>query len=199
MLPFAPPGLVGEPAELLFQFLVRFWMPYLFIRAMAREARPALPNLGFVFFAGLVLLFGLIEGALIAAAHALVLRGGASPEDMYRLVFAAEIAATALTLRLLPLYAGTATGRLSPLERNWWAGLRGAASLALFAALVIVSGGASLLERLLTAPVSAFELQAIALLHLQQLVVAAAFLFSGALALAACNRCANLPPPEASR
>ncbi|MEE4348634.1 MAG: hypothetical protein V2J26_00230 [Pacificimonas sp.] len=200
MLPFAPEALQrGDVLIPLFEFLIRFWMPYLFIRAMAGEARPAIPNLGFVFFAVIAFLFGLAEGVTVALAHAWLFTGagGTDPQAMLRLIFIGQLIAAAVTLRLLPLYAGTATTRLRPVEPHWWRGMKGG-SVGLLGAVIIVIGLATVTGRLIAVPRAAFDPAIIAALHLRQLIEAAAFLFVSALALAACNRAANLPPAAAS-
>lgn len=190
MQPFLPPEFRSSEAAsavlALFEFLARFWLPYLLIRAMAKEARPAMPTLGFLVFVAIALLFSLVEGALIAGAHGFVL-GGASidPRDMLRLIFVAELAAAVILVRFMPLYAGTATGILSPLEPHWWRGMKGGA-LGLLGAVIIVTGLALLSARLLSTPPLRFELPSILLLHARQLVAAAEFLFFSAMALAAC-------------
>lgn len=191
MQPFLPAewraGDVASALLLLFEFLARFWLPYLLIRAMAKHARPALPTLGFLWFVAIAFLFALVEGALISAAHGFVLAGESlDPRDMLRLIFVAELAAAALLVRLMPLYAGTATGSLNPLGPDWWRGLRGGA-LGLLGAAVIVAGAATLSARLLSVQPLRFDLPVILLLHLRQVVAAAEFLFFLGLSLAACT------------
>ena len=183
-----------------FEFLVRFWMPYLFLRAMAGDANPARPGVPFLWFAVVAILFALIESLSVTLAHAVFLTGAMEPtrQNGLRLFFAMDLLVLLATVRLLPLYAGTATARLSPVDMRWWTGLRGGA-LALFVAMAGVLALGTVLHRLLPGVAPVLDPAVIGMLHLRQALEAATFLLTLGLALAACNRCLRLPSPEPAR
>ncbi|MHB9880101.1 hypothetical protein ACSMXM_10595 [Pacificimonas sp. ICDLI1SI03] len=194
MLPLVPDGL-RQAAWLqslmsVTAFLVLFWMPYLFIRAMTGEARPGRPTLGFLFFVGVAILLALVQAIPVALSH-VVFAKGVSQAGAQMFILAAGVLSALLSVRLLPLYAGTATQSLSPFQRYWWAGLRGSA-LSLAALMVggILIGAA--LQILIPEVGSAFTLGNILLSHAEQSVRAAGFLALCGVSLAAAAHCAQL-------
>ncbi|EMD83764.1 hypothetical protein [Pacificimonas flava] len=212
MLPFAPlPGSIGLPAgwgqafSVAIAFLTIFWMPYLFIRAMAGEPKPGRPNLGFLWFVLVAVLIRAIRSLGVTGAHWLAMNGeqagggvGALPLSLLFLLF--DLASAAFVTPLLSLYAGTATSRLSPLEPRWRRAVR-RDGRALFCAYALVVIAVAALQTILPGvPVlHGPTLAGIITSHLHASLEAALFLVTLALALAAANSALRLPedaPPR---
>ena len=178
MLPLvADPAGTSTKLTAAIAILLRFWLPYLLVRAMAGERRPAAPQRQLLLFIPVALAFTLVEQALL-----LLFAPETDPQTL-----AVLLAAALVTLPLVPLYAGTATARLSPLERPWTRALRGAV-LPFAAAILALAAARFALLALLPPEGTAFTLPVILWNHVRQLVVAASLLLFLGLSLAACNR-----------
>ena len=178
MLPLvADPSGPSSKLTAAIALLLRFWLPYLLVRAMAGERRPGAPQVQLLLFAPVALAFTLVEEALLALA---VPKTNAQALGVH-------LAAALVTLPLVPLYAGTATARLSPLERPWLRALQGAV-IPFAAAILGLAVARFALLALLPPDGSAFTLPVILWNHLRQLVVVASLLLFLGLSLAACNR-----------
>ncbi|MGB7406363.1 MAG: hypothetical protein WA906_11785 [Pacificimonas sp.] len=178
-------------------FLVRFWLPYLLIRVMAGHPQPWRPTLAFLIFVFAALLFALIAALPSMAAHRLFMEGITFGQPEIVMLLAGLLSAV-LVARFLPLFAGTATAILSPLERHWWRGINGSALSLIGASLLIALVGPTV-RLAVPLPGPAFELSNILLAH----VYAAADLFTLvavlALAVAAMTYAARLQGAPAAR
>ncbi|MBV7256037.1 hypothetical protein KCG44_04480 [Pacificimonas sp. WHA3] len=174
------------------QFFVIFWMPYMFMRAMAGHERPAIPTLGFLWFAGAAVVFAFAMAVLPTLVHLRFLNGDAGEYAQAWFLLAGVVGAI-LTARLLPICAGTATEVLSPLEMRWWAGMADTALPFCFTV-----GAAYLVWKLLDmavpAPSSAFTMRNIFWSHVEQALTAGYVLLICALAVAAAQHCADINP-----
>ncbi|MEM8826890.1 MAG: hypothetical protein AAGD40_08215, partial [Pseudomonadota bacterium] len=103
----------------------------------------------------------------------------------------AGVTAALVTVRLLPLYAGSATARLAALDRGWWTGMTGvwpAFAGAIFLCHVTFKGLALLVPLTFTG----FTGWAVLYAHVRAYLDAGEFLFGCGLALAACHHVLRL-------
>ncbi len=171
-------------------FLVMLWLPYVLMRVMAGEGSPARPTLAFVIFAVAAFLLSLVRSLPVLAAHRAFLDGiGITHAEL--IMFAAAILSAILAARFLPLYAGTATARLSPMEPWWWRGMNGVAA-GFVGAVLIVTLARQTITMAVPIAMPNLTLGNILLSHVHAFTDAGILLFTLALAVGACNHCARL-------
>ncbi|MGB3722193.1 MAG: hypothetical protein WA979_05160 [Pacificimonas sp.] len=194
MVMFLPAGMQGGAAIRLIldaaTFLILFWLPYVLMRVMAEEDRPARPTLAFAIFTVAAILLAVLRAMPAMAAHQAFLQGiGLHYPELVML--GAGVLSAVLVARFLPLYAGTATAQLSPFERHWWRGMNGVAA-GFVGAVLIVELARQTADLLLPIAMPLFTLKNILLSHAAAFTDAGVFLFTLGLAVAACRHASGL-------